>query len=99
MALAWAKSYLPRSLYGRAALILLVPLVALQLIVSVVFIQRHYTGVTEQMSRNVALEIRYLLAIVAESPNAERALERGRPVAQSLAFELAIVESVPASKL
>ena len=64
MAMQWAKSYLPRTLYGRAALILLVPVLALQLVVSVVFIQRHYAGVTEQMTRNVVLELRLLRGIV-----------------------------------
>ncbi|WP_172294829.1 ATP-binding protein [Pseudoruegeria sp. HB172150] len=60
MNFAWAKTYMPRSLYGRAALILLVPVVTLQLVVSVVFIQRHFEGVTEQMTRNIALELRFL---------------------------------------
>ena len=66
MRLNWAKAYVPRSLYGRAALILLVPVVTLQLVVSVVFIQRHYEGVTVQMARNVALDLRYLLRIAEE---------------------------------
>ena len=36
------KPFLPRSLFGRAALILIVPTVTIQLIVSVAFIQRHF---------------------------------------------------------
>ncbi|MEP5758523.1 MAG: ATP-binding protein [Litoreibacter sp.] len=51
------KRYLPRSLYGRAALILLVPIVTLQLVVSFAFIQRLYEDVTEQMTRNLAVEL------------------------------------------
>ena len=42
MIFAWLKNYMPRSLYGRAALILILPVVTLQLVVSVVFIQRHF---------------------------------------------------------
>ncbi|EIE52940.1 histidine kinase [Salipiger aestuarii] len=57
----WLKSYLPRGLYGRAALILLLPVVTLQLVVSVVFIQRHFEGVSRQMSRDLAREIRLVL--------------------------------------
>ncbi|MCK0148544.1 ATP-binding protein [Marivita sp. S6314] len=53
----WLKRYMPRGLYGRAALILILPVVALQLVVSIVFIQRHFEGVTEQMSREIAREI------------------------------------------
>lgn len=55
------KFLFPRSLYGRAALILIVPVVTIQLVVSVAFIQRHFERVTRQMTESVALEIGYLL--------------------------------------
>ncbi|WP_371060097.1 ATP-binding protein [Rhodosalinus sp. 5P4] len=61
MIFGWLKRYVPRGIYGRAALILVLPVVTLQLVVSVVFIQRHFEGVTEQMTRSVALEIDLLL--------------------------------------
>lgn len=51
------KTILPRSLYGRAALILVLPIVTIQLIVSIAFIQRHFEGVTRQLSRGVIYEI------------------------------------------
>jgi two-component system osmolarity sensor histidine kinase EnvZ len=57
MMFQWLKRYMPRGLYGRAALILILPVVTLQLVVSIVFIQRHFEGVTEQMSREIAREI------------------------------------------
>ena len=95
MALQWLKSYLPRSLYGRAALILLVPILALQLVVSIVFIQRHYAGVTEQMSRNVALELRYLLGIVDAATDSEDALTAISGIAEPLAFELGFSSDAP----
>lgn len=60
MIFQWLKRYLPRSLYGRAALILVLPVVTLQLVVSVVFIQRHFEGVTEQMTRASGNEIEML---------------------------------------
>lgn len=52
---------LPESLYGRAALILVAPIVAVQLIVSVSFIQRIYEGVTTQMTQNVVVDIDLLV--------------------------------------
>jgi two-component system osmolarity sensor histidine kinase EnvZ len=55
------KNLFPRSLYGRAALILIVPVVTIQLVVSVAFIQRHFERVTRQMTESVALEIVYML--------------------------------------
>lgn len=59
------KSILPRDLYGRAALILIVPVVVIQLVVSIAFIQRHYDGVTRQMSRNILIELQDILAAAA----------------------------------
>ncbi len=62
------KPLLPRGLYGRAALILIVPVVAIQLVVSVVFIQRHFEGVTRQMTGNILIEVGYLLDEVNGAP-------------------------------
>ena len=58
---------MPRSLYGRAALILMLPVVVLQLVVTVVFMQRHFEGVTMQMSTTVAREVELVLSGVPET--------------------------------
>ena len=62
MSFHWLKHYMPRGLYGRAALILLLPVVTLQLVVSVVFVQRHFEDVSSQMSRELAREIELAVA-------------------------------------
>ncbi|MFB1024562.1 MAG: two-component sensor histidine kinase, partial [Octadecabacter sp.] len=67
MIFKWLKHYMPRSLYGRAALILMLPVVVLQLVVTVVFMQRHFEGVTMQMSTTVAREIELVLSGVPET--------------------------------
>ena len=74
------KSWLPRSLYGRAALILLLPVLLLQVIVSIVFIQRHYEGVTQQMTRNLSPGIAEVAATINASPTMEEGLIASRPV-------------------
>ncbi len=91
MSFAWLKRYMPRSLYGRAALILVLPVVTLQLVVSVVFIQRHFEGVTEQMSRSVALELRYLLDEMQGHPTEARALDAVRDLARNLRYNVVFV--------
>jgi two-component system osmolarity sensor histidine kinase EnvZ len=63
------RGILPRGLYGRAALILLLPILTLQLVVSVVFIQRHYDGVAAQMTSNLAVSLNYLLREIAAAPD------------------------------
>lgn len=57
MKLRWLKPYLPRGLFGRAALSLLVPIVTLVLVATVVILQRHFEGVTKQMTFTMAREI------------------------------------------
>lgn len=73
MMLRWLKPYLPRGLFGRTVLSLLVPVVTLLLVVSVVFVQRHFEGVTEQMVATVAREIR----VVRDTGDAELATALG----------------------
>ena len=66
MTFAWLKRYMPRSLYGRAALILVLPVVTLLLVISVVFTQRHFEDVSEQLSMEVARELRVALGSPVE---------------------------------
>lgn len=53
----FARRWLPRSFYARAALILILPIVTLQLAVALMFLQRHYEDVTVQMTANMSREI------------------------------------------
>lgn len=55
------KVFWPRGLYGRAALILIVPVVTILMVVSTAFIQRHYEDVSRQMTAGVSKEIRLML--------------------------------------
>lgn len=67
------KHYMPRGIYGRAALILLLPVVFLQLVVTVIFAQRHFEGVTHQMTDTVLREIALVLNVADEAPSVEQA--------------------------
>ena len=80
------KNFLPRSLFGRAALILVVPIVASQLVVSVIFIQRHFEGVTRQLTQGVMIEMRLLLAEIASAPDRDAAAALVAPLAAGLAI-------------
>lgn len=65
----WLKKYVPRGIYARAALILILPVLLLQLLVSVVFIQRHFDGVTRLMTSAVSIELRFLVDTVNNAPD------------------------------
>ena len=82
----WINSYMPKRLYFRAALILVFPVVFLQLIVSIVFIQRHFEGVTVQMTRTVAAELDLITEII-EREGAVAAQQ----IARSLGMSMSIV--------
>lgn len=79
------RSFLPRSLYGRAALILVAPIVIIQLLVSVAFIQRHFEGVTEQMTSGVVLELHLVQAAAGQ----------GLAAAQAIAAPLGLTVQAP----
>jgi len=67
------KRFLPRSLYGRALMILIVPVAVLQIVVALVFIERHWNGVTRKLATEFAAEISFVAdAIEAESDPLER---------------------------
>ncbi len=91
MALPDFKHYIPRSLFSRAALIVLLPLILLQLLVSFVFVQRHFEGVTRQMSRSIAREIAVAQQVIDTSPTAAiaqlRLINLSRPLAMPLDLE------------
>ena len=79
------KRFLPRGLYGRAALILIVPIVTIQLVVSAAFIQRHFEGVTEQLTKEVAMELAFVLDRFNQGLDMEDAMQRaGEPAAALL---------------
>ncbi|WP_339946980.1 ATP-binding protein [uncultured Albimonas sp.] len=84
------KKYLPRSLFGRALVILLAPIVLLQLVVAGLFIQNHYAGVTQQMAGSVALELIYAVNAVETAADVEGARIRLENIARPLGMTLAL---------
>jgi len=83
------KHYMPRGIYGRAALIVLLPVVFLQLVVTVIFAQRHFEGVTHQMTDTVLRE----LALVMQVANAAPSAAQGGLDVQAQLGQLAITVS------
>ena len=86
----WLKRYMPRSLYARAALILLVPILTIQIVVTVVFIQRLYEDVTEQMTRSILYELEYVIDIVGDAPDADAAKQAVSDSARALDLEITL---------
>ncbi|MDD8022427.1 MAG: ATP-binding protein [Paracoccaceae bacterium] len=90
MNFGWLKQIMPRGLYGRAALILVVPIVTIQLVVSVVFIQRHFERVTRQMTETMQREIVLLIDRVEAAPDLASAREQAADLAGPLGLRFAL---------
>lgn len=95
MNFSWLRHYLPRGLYGRAALILLVPIIAIQLIVSTAFIQRYFADVTDQMTSNMAVDLRFLLSRINQAPDLAAAQAEMRALADPLSVQVALPAPAP----
>lgn len=83
----WLKNALPRNLYGRAALIVILPILSVQLVVSVVFIERHFRDVTRQMTRGVAQEVAFIQDEVQSADDPAARLAELAPVLSALTIE------------
>ena len=92
------KPFLPRGLYWRAALIVFVPVLTILLVVSLAFIQRHYEGVTRQMTGNFVLVVHHILAETDARPDTATAQAEAARLGQAFALlEARIDVRAPAS--
>jgi two-component system, OmpR family, osmolarity sensor histidine kinase EnvZ len=78
---AWIKRMLPRTMFGRSLLIVVMPLILLQAIATWVFYDRHWAAVSWRLSTGVAGDIGLLIEALqlTDSPSeTTRLLERAR---------------------
>jgi two-component system osmolarity sensor histidine kinase EnvZ len=87
------KRFLPASLFGRALLIQVVPLVLLQLLVVQTFYQRHWDSVVRNMASSAAADIamladqyRDLAPRLGQKEALKQTVERGRMVAVDVRY-------------
>ncbi|MEE9272627.1 MAG: ATP-binding protein [Robiginitomaculum sp.] len=68
----WLKRHLPKSLFGRALLIIMLPIALMQIIVAYIFFDAHWKTVTESLSNSVAADISVAIDLYNQAPGAER---------------------------
>lgn len=66
------KTPLPKSLFGRSLLILIVPMLLFQAVLTYVFFERHFDSITRRLTRGVASEINFLIDAYVAFPNPEQ---------------------------
>jgi len=62
------RRYLPKSLYARVVLIVILPIFMMQAVITVVFFDRHWDLVTANLSANVAGQIALVTRLYEENP-------------------------------
>ena len=80
------KKFLPKTLLGRSTLILLIPLIGLQIIVTLIFYNRHWDTITRHRSINFAGDI----ALLVESFEKFDSLENQKWVLNNASSKLQI---------
>jgi two-component system, OmpR family, osmolarity sensor histidine kinase EnvZ len=88
----YLNKFVPKSMFGRALLILLVPIVLLQVVVTSIFIQRHYDAVTEQMASAVARELNFAIDRIEAAPTMDDARAALREIAPQFGVEMGLSE-------
>jgi two-component system osmolarity sensor histidine kinase EnvZ len=66
------KNYLPRSLFGRTLLIVVMPLIILQVVAAFIFYRGHWETVSRHLARNLAGDVAVLVDILQDYPQTDR---------------------------
>ncbi len=69
----WLNRVLPKGLYTRALLIIIMPMVLLQTVVVYVFMERHWQAVTARLSQALSQDIAALIAVYEQFPSEKQA--------------------------
>lgn len=73
----WFKRIIPKGLYARSLLIIIAPLVILQSVIAFVFMEQHWTRVTQNLSAAVVQDISALIDVYRSYPqDAEQTVVR-----------------------
>lgn len=92
MFFSWLKQLMPRSLYGRAALIMMLPIVVLQLVVSIAFIQRDLQDITVQMTLTVLRELEMISELGLDTPTQDDMLKQTAPLLRPLRMKMRFLD-------
>lgn len=90
------KNVMPKGLYARALLIIIVPMVVLQSVVAFVFMERHWNTVTRRLSATVVQDIAVLADIYKGYPQ-----DKDRTLLRKIAQERLglVVEFLPVTEM
>jgi two-component system, OmpR family, osmolarity sensor histidine kinase EnvZ len=95
----WIKRVLPRSMFGRSLLIVVVPLILLQAIAAWVFYDRHWAAVSWRLSAGVAGDIGLVIEAIelVDSPSKTARLLESAAAVTDLDFTMKPADTLPST--
>ena len=92
----WLNSVMPKGLFARALLIIILPMVILQSVIAFVFMERHWSVVTQRLSAGVVSDIAALMDIYKTYPQDADQTQLRRIAQQRLGL---VVDFLPISEM
>ena len=89
---SFIKRILPRSLFGRLVLIILLPLILLQVISTWVFYDRHYETVTKRLAQGLSGDIAAVIQMMIRNPGSVDRLQTFRLAKRVMLLKLTFEE-------
>lgn len=91
----WIGKKMPKGLYARSLLIIIVPMVLLQSVVAYVFMERHWQTVTQRLSKAVTADIAAIIDVIETYPQDAEYEEIIRIARERLRLNIAILPPDP----
>jgi len=91
------NNYLPKSLFGRALLIIILPIMTMQMVVAYIFFNAHWQTVTANLAQSMAADISVAIELYHQNPNLEHVhnLDQMMRPSMELSIALEIEDSLP----
>src|ERR687893_576788 len=86
---------LPKGLYARSILIVVLPIVILQSVVAYVFMERHWQLVTRRLSNAVTRDIAAIIEVIESYPQDARFSEITRIAAETFGLTISVLPPDP----
>jgi two-component system osmolarity sensor histidine kinase EnvZ len=87
--------YLPKGLYARSILIVVMPILILQAVVAYVFMERHWQMVTRRLSDAVTRDIAAIIEVIETYPQDARFSEITRIAAETYGLTISVLPPDP----
>ncbi len=91
------KSILPRGLFGRTLLIIILPVAIMQVVVVYIFFDQHFETVNSRLSESTAGDVAFLVSAFEDDPEAFPAVAQDFYETTEMSAEFAPGEALPSS--